>query len=241
MTHHFSDCPATAACSPGSINAIPVDEPRRPSARRLGKAFSLEHGSDAGTHTLAAETLPVRRVGIMGANATGMELAMRLLAADIPVTVFDLAREPLDSATASLRSSCRQAFADGALTASQRDRRLALLAGTVNLHHLKDSEVIVDALDVGPDARDGLVRRLNEVARPDAVLMTRVAHVDRIAALTRYPANVLGCRLPDDGNARQPLELVPARGTSARALATAAGLVDYLHQQSDAGSPPVLS
>jgi 3-hydroxyacyl-CoA dehydrogenase len=182
--------------------------------------------------TTGMETLaPFSRVGIMGASETGMGMAAGLLESDIPVTVFELAREPLDLATASMRSAYQEAVSDGELTAAQRDRRVALLAATINLHHLKDCDVIVDALCADTAVKDGMLRRLNELARPGAVLITCVtgadatAEVGRIAALMRFPGDVVGMRR---SNGAGQWELVPFKGTSERALETASRVVQRL-------------
>ena len=186
-------------------------------------------------------TRPFSRVGILGANETGMDIAASLLAADIPVTVFELDREVLDQATASLRSTYQEAVSDGELTASQRDRRVALLAATINLHHLKDCDVIVDTLCTSASVKDALVRRLNELDRPGAVLITCLsdadadadanaqasAEVNRIAALMRSPGNVLGMRRLNDA-ARGQWEIVPVKAASDSALAAATRLVQNL-------------
>lgn len=186
----------------------------------------------------AAMPRPFSRVGILGAGETGMDIARRLLDADIPVTVYEPARESLDSATASARAHYQDAVTSGELAASQRDRRVALLAGTINLHHLKDCDVIVDTLCISPAERDGLLRRLNELARTDAVLLTCAdvregsdvsddSGIDRTAAQMRFPENVLGMRRSRGAGAGQ-WELVTAKGTSERALATATRLVRNL-------------
>lgn len=185
---------------------------------------------------------PFSRIGIMGAGEVGMGIARSLLEADIPVTVFDLERETLDLATASARSDYQNAVSDGELTPAQRDRRVALLAATINLHHLKDCDVIVDALDADSAVKEGLLRRLNELAKPDAVLMacTADADVSRIAALMRFPENVVGMRRLNGAGAEQ-WELVPARGTSERSLTAASRVVRNLRRSPAAALPPVLS
>ncbi len=172
---------------------------------------------------------PFSRVGILGAGETGMAIARALLDADIPVTVFELDRDSLDQAAAATRAYYRDAALDGELTAAERDRRIALLAATVNLHHLKDCDVIVDLLCTSEDVKDGLLRRLNELARPDAVLMAAAGDdgIVRMAALMRFPENVLGLRLSPGAGAGQ-WEPAPARATSERALATATRLAQCL-------------
>ncbi|MRV71684.1 hypothetical protein GJ700_08085 [Duganella sp. FT92W] len=187
------------------------------------------------------------RVGIMGAGATGMGIADSLLESDIPVTIYELDREPLDLATAAMRSTYQNAVCDGELTVAQRDRRVALLAATINLHHLKDCDVIVDALHTSAAVRDGVLRRLNELAKPGAVLIACVsdadedadAEVNRIAALMRFPENVLGMRRTNGAGSEQ-WELVPAKATSERALATATRVVQNFGMSPVVELPPVL-
>jgi 3-hydroxyacyl-CoA dehydrogenase len=183
----------------------------------------------------ANATPPARRVGIMGGGAPGMELARSLLDADIPVTVFDPARDVLDQATAAVRAHYHEAYSAGQLTAAQRDRRVALLAGGINLHHLKDCDVIVDALGTGIEGREALIRRLDEIARPGAVVMTCAPYddIDRVASLTRCPDNVLGLKASPGANGRRAWQIVPGRTTSAQALATAAGLLRALCKPQD--------
>jgi 3-hydroxyacyl-CoA dehydrogenase len=217
MTQYQNIGQSTTQSAQSGMHAIAVAESHLYHARGIDRPVE-------------ATPRPVRRVGIMGATTTGMGIAMHLLEADIPVTVLDLARETLDRATASARSNYQEAFLAGELTASQRDRRVALLAGTINLHHLKDCDVIMDALDTDIGAREKLLRRLNEVARPDVILMTCSATVDvnRLASLARCPENVLGFHLANGAGAPQGWQPVPGKATSAGALATATALARSL-------------
>jgi 3-hydroxyacyl-CoA dehydrogenase len=86
--------------------------------------------------------------------------------------------------------------------------------------------------------KEGLFRRLNEVARHDAVLMACTAHADatnlgRTVALMRFPENGVGMRLSDGA---RKWELVPANRTSERALATAGWVVQNLDASPAAAS-----
>ncbi|QBE61835.1 3-hydroxyacyl-CoA dehydrogenase NAD-binding domain-containing protein [Pseudoduganella lutea] len=176
----------------------------------------------------------IGRVGIMGATATSAGIVIDLLDADIPVTVYDLTRDSLGDVFASVRSRYEQSVAAGETTAHQRDLRMALLATTVNLHHLKDCDVIIDALGTDNDARAGLVRRLNEVVKPDAVVLTCPSNLDvyAIANYARHLGNVLGMQLPAATDVMQSWEFVPAKATSARTLATATALARSVNRSS---------
>lgn len=248
MTQYQNHHQPTAHPAQGTLKATIVAEPRphhaygsdRPGQDRQARTVVLAPVRGNGAAGLAAgdAARPVRRVGIMGAGTAGMDIAMQLLEADIPVTVFELARESLDQATASVRSHYQDLFVDGDLAAHQRDRRVALLAGTVNLHHLKDCDVIVDALDVDMGIKGRVLRRLNEVARHDAVLVTCMSNaaVDQVAGLARFPGNVLGLRVLNGESALQTWEFVSGKATSGQALATATALVRNLCKPPEGGA-----
>jgi 3-hydroxyacyl-CoA dehydrogenase len=181
---------------------------------------------------------PVGRVGIIGATAVGTGIAMRLLDAGIPVTVFDRERASLDRTLATARSRYQDAVANGDLAAEARDRRLALLAATLHFHHLKDCDLLIDALATEIGAKEKLLRRLDEVAKPGAVLMTCDANcdIDHLARITRRQGEVLGLRFLSSANEIGAWECVRGRGTSEEALATASALVRNL-QKANAADP----
>lgn len=163
--------------------------------------------------------IQVGRVGIIGANAIGIGIAASLLEAGVPVTLFELERESLDRGIALARpepGGC--------------DRRSALLAGTVNLHHLKDCDLIVDAVDADRAGKEKLFRRLDQVAKPGAVLMTHAPHasVDHLAWCTRRPADVLGLHVETSPASGETWKLVRGKDTSDQTLGTVTALARKL-------------
>lgn len=181
---------------------------------------------------------PIGRAGIIGANAIGVGIAMDLLEAGVPVTLFELERTTLDAVIARVRAAYGHSVAKGELAPEARDRRMALLAGTINFHHLKDADLIVDTVPAAMPAREQMFRRLDQTARRGAVLTTARAldGVDRLAACTRRQGEVLGLRLPDPADTEQVWELVPGRGTSEASLATVIALARQLHKTAALGA-----
>jgi len=145
--------------------------------------------------------LQIGRVGIVGANATGIAIAMGLADAGIPVTLFDAGRAALDQALAHAR-------------AGERERRLALLAATVNFHHLKDCDLIIDTEEGDRAGKEALFRRLDQAAPLGAVLATCRPELglDAIAGCTRRSGEVIGLLVGQ--SAPTVWGLVPTRHTS---------------------------
>lgn len=167
----------------------------------------------------------LRRVGIVGAGATG--IAMNLLDADMPVTLFDTERASTVGAVATVRSAYERQVAAGRLTSDQRDRRLALLAGAANFHHLKDCDLILATLPSDLPAAEKLFRRLDELVTRNTIFVTRHAlpELAQLARCTRRPADVLGMRCANPADPLSSFELVRGKETSQDAFATVDALV----------------
>jgi 3-hydroxyacyl-CoA dehydrogenase len=174
----------------------------------------------------------VGRVGIIGANAVSMSFAMSLLDADLPVTLLELERGPLDKGVALARSGYRNAVANGELRPDQCDRRMALLAGAVNFHHLKDCDLIIDAMSTDRASKEKLFRSLDQVAKPGAVLMTDASHVsvDHIAGCTRRSGDVLGLHFVKSSDIGETWKIVPGKNTSSETLCTVSALAQRVHK-----------
>jgi 3-hydroxybutyryl-CoA dehydrogenase len=167
--------------------------------------------------------MQIGRVGIVGANTTGIAIAMGLADAGIPVTLYEAGRASLDKVLALAR-------------AGGDDRRIELLAATVNFHHLKDCDLIIDTESGDRAAQETLFRRLDQIARLGAVLATCApeAGLDRIAGYTRRSGEVIGLRVAP--SAPTMWELVPAKHTSGDTLSAVNALLQKLQEADNPAS-----
>lgn len=217
----------------------------------MSKAYYQAHGAAAPVPTsqAAASTLPqvgcpatppandtlrpIRRVGIIGADATCLSIAMHLLDAGIPVTLFNSLRESTVQTVALARSAYGKLVATGQLAADNSDRRMALLAGAANFHHLKDCDLILAIHSSEIQAAEKLFRHLDELVVRDTIFVTDQAAggIDRLAYCTRRPADVLGLRFPSSTDPLGSFELVRGKDTSEQAFSTVDALLKNIRKQ----------
>lgn len=182
----------------------------------------------------ANDTLrPIGRVGIIGADATCLSIAMHLLDADIPVTLFNSRRESTVQTVALARSAYGKLAATGQLAADKGDRRMSLLAGASNFHHLKDCDLILAIHSAEIQAAEKLFRQLDELVERDTIFVTdhTAAGLDRIARCTRRPADVLGLRCPRSTDPLGSIELARGKETSEQAFRTVDALLKNVLKQ----------
>lgn len=171
-----------------------------------------------------APTAPqaIGRVGIVGATASGMAIALNLVDAGIPVTVFELERATLDLEFAKAHLASDAALARG--------RRSGLLAGTVNFHHLKDCDLVIEAVSTDLAAIGELFRRLDQTVKQGAMLVTCTApsRVEQLAACTRRMGEVLGLHLSRPAHVGETWTLIPGKASAGPSLATMVALAQSL-------------
>jgi 3-hydroxyacyl-CoA dehydrogenase len=208
-------------------------EAQTPAAVHMATARTEDTGY-AGEMPANSAPRPIRRVGIIGAEAIG--IAMRLLDADMPVTLFDSRRESTAQAVANARSAYDSLVGAGQLAADQRDRRMGLLTGAANFHHLKDCDLILATRPSEMPAAERLFRHLDELVGHSTILVSNhvPAQIAQLARSTRRPADVLGMRLSDAAGQAGLFEIVRARETSEEAFTTVDALLEKMRSESPA-------
>lgn len=172
----------------------------------------------------------IGRVGIIGADAIG--IAMHLLDADIPVTIFDTRRESTAQALAVARFGYEKLVTAGQLAPDMRDRRMALLTGAANFHHLKDCDLILATVSSEMPVAEKLFRRLDDLVKHGTILVTNhtISEMAHIARFTRRPADVLGMRFSTQADPLCSFDLVRGKETSDEAFATVDALIKKIRK-----------
>jgi 3-hydroxyacyl-CoA dehydrogenase len=204
-----------------------------PESRALRHIFFAERAA-AKIADVPADTpvRPIRSVGVVGAGTMGGGIAMSFLNAGLPVTLIELNRAALDKGVAAIRANYANTVKKGRLTESELERRLALLTTSVSYTDLKNADLIIEAVFEDLGVKEGVFRELDSVAKPGAILATNTSTLDvnRIAAATRQPADVLGMHFFSPANVMRLLEVVRAAATAKDVLATVMQLAKKLRK-----------
>ena len=168
-------------------------------------------------------TLPIARVGVIGAGTMGGGIAMNFLAAGLPVTIVEMQTAALDRGLSVIRRNYESTRAKGRMSAAEVEARMSLLCGTTEFDALADCDLIIEAVYEEMDVKQAIFRQLDRVARPDAILASNTSYldIDAIAACTDRPERVLGLHFFSPANVMRLLEIVRGAKTSAPVIATA--------------------
>ena len=192
-------------------------------SKALRHAFFAERAA-ARIPDVPAET-PTRRiekVAVIGAGTMGGGITMNFLSAGIPVALLEMKQEALDRGVATIRRNYEASMKRGKLTPEKLERAMGLLEPTLTYDDVRDADLVIEAVFEEMGVKEGVFRKLDEVAKPGAILATNTStlDVDRIASFTRRPADVVGLHFFSPANVMRLLEVVRGKATAKDVMAT---------------------
>ncbi|MEB2505099.1 3-hydroxyacyl-CoA dehydrogenase NAD-binding domain-containing protein [Burkholderia sp. BCCIQ04A] len=194
-----------------------------PESRALRHAFFGERAASKIPDVPADTPLrEIRRVGVIGAGTMGGGIAMNFVNAGLPVTLLETKQDALERGLATIRKNYDAQVRKGKLSQEKLDARMALIAPTLSYDDLKDADLIVEAVFEELGVKEQVFRKLDEVAEPGAILAsnTSTLDVDKIAAFTKRPQDVVGMHFFSPANVMKLLEVVRGARTAKDVLAT---------------------
>ncbi|MBV8620578.1 MAG: enoyl-CoA hydratase/isomerase family protein [Curvibacter sp.] len=168
----------------------------------------------------------IRQVAVIGAGTMGGGISMNFLNAGIPVRILEMKQEALDRGIATIRKNYEAQVKKGKLKQDKYEQRMALLSTTLSYDELKDADLIIEAVFEEIGVKEAVFKQLDAVAKPGAILAsnTSTLDVDRIAAFTQRPQDVVGMHFFSPANVMKLLEVVRGKATAKDVLATVMGI-----------------
>ncbi len=168
----------------------------------------------------------IERVGIVGAGTMGGGIAMACADAGLPVTLIETRQEALDRGMATIRKNYSRVLAKGRISEAQLEQRMQLLTGSLHLADLSDCGLVIEAVFEQFEVKSDVFKKLDAICKPGAILATNTSAIDvnRIAAATSRPQDVIGLHFFSPANVMRLLEVVRGDKTADDVLATAMAL-----------------
>jgi len=164
----------------------------------------------------------VASVAVIGAGTMGGGIAMNFLNAGVPVTLLETAQAALDKGLATIRRNYDASLKKGKITPEKLAQTLGLLKPTLAYADLAQADLVIEAVFEDVAVKQAVFTQLDAAAKPGAILATNTStlDVDKIAAFTRRPQDVVGMHFFSPANVMKLLEVVRGAKTAADVLAT---------------------
>ncbi len=163
---------------------------------------------------------------MVGAGTMGGGIAMTFANAGIPVTVLEARQEALDRGMAGIRKVYEGSVAKKKMKPEDAQQRVALITPSLDYGAAAQADIVLEAVFEDIEVKKAVFREIDKVAKKGAILATNTStlDVDKIAAFTRRPGDVLGLHFFSPANIMRLLEVVRAKKTRPDVLATAMSL-----------------
>jgi 3-hydroxyacyl-CoA dehydrogenase len=167
-------------------------------------------------------TLPINKVGVIGAGTMGGGIAMNFANVGIPVTIVEVKAEALERGLGVVRGNYERSAKNGRFPESEVDVRMGRITGALDMQALADCDLVIEAVFERMDIKKDIFGKLDAICKPGAILATNTSYLDtnEIASATKRPESVIGLHFFSPANVMRLLEIVRADHTSKEVIAT---------------------
>ena len=164
----------------------------------------------------------IEKVAVIGAGTMGGGISMNFLNAGIPVTILEMKQEAIDRGLATIRKNYEGQVKKGKLKQDKYEQRMALLTPTLSYDEIADADLVIEAVFEEMGVKETVFKKLDEVMKKGAILAsnTSTLDVDKIAAFTKRPEDVVGLHFFSPANVMKLLEVVRGKKTAKDVMAT---------------------
>lgn len=198
-----------------------------PESRALRHLFMAERAaSKIGDVPEDTPQRQIKSVAVIGAGTMGGGISMNFLNAGIPVTILEMKQEALDRGIATIRKNYEAQVKKGKLKQDKYDQRMALLQTTLSYDGIKDADLVIEAVFEEMGVKQKVFETLDGVMKKGAILASNTSTLDvnKIAAFTKRPEDVVGLHFFSPANVMKLLEVVRGDKTGKDVLATVMSL-----------------
>ncbi|WP_171125574.1 MULTISPECIES: 3-hydroxyacyl-CoA dehydrogenase NAD-binding domain-containing protein [unclassified Ruegeria] len=179
-----------------------------------------------------ADARDLKSGGVIGGGTMGSGIATAMLLAGMPVTLIEMEEDRVAFARETITKNLDGAVKRGKLTEGQRDAVLGMLTCTTDMAALADADVVIEAVFESMDVKREVFGKLDQICKPGAVLATNTSYldVDKIAATTSRPQDVIGLHFFSPAHVMRLLEVVVGKETAPEIVATSFRLAKKLRK-----------
>ncbi|UWQ97328.1 enoyl-CoA hydratase/isomerase family protein [Rhodobacteraceae bacterium M385] len=202
------------------------------------EAFALRHlffAERTATKLEGADTAPapIAQVGLVGGGTMGQGICRAVLAAGLPVILIERDMDAANKAAAAIASALDASVAKGRLSAAAAQMRKDLLTVSDQMGELAPCDLVIEAVFEDMAVKKELLSTLDALLKPGAILATNTSYldIDEMAAVTARAADVVGLHFFSPADIMKLLEVVQAKDTADRTMASALAFARKLGKQ----------
>ena len=164
----------------------------------------------------------MQTVGVIGAGTMGTGIAMNFANAGMSVKLVEVNDDALGRGLETIARNYAGGVKRGKMSEEDAIARRERIEGTTDFDALADVDLVVEAVYEDLGLKQDIFGNLDETCKQGAILATNTSYqdVNKIAAVTRRPEDVIGLHFFSPAHIMKLLEVVRAEKTADDVLAT---------------------
>ena len=157
----------------------------------------------------------VFKAAVVGAGTMGGEIAQTIANAEIPVVLKDVDQKFVDAGLEKARSLWQSRVDAGKMEAAERDRKLALITGTIEYTGFGDVDFVVEAVPERMEIKQAVFSELDEVTPGQAILSSNTSSlsITEMGEATSRPEKVVGFHFFYPASVMRLIEVIEGEDT----------------------------
>ncbi len=174
----------------------------------------------------------IKRVAVIGAGTMGAGIAYSCLSAGFDVALLDNDEVGLSRGRKTIAGLYEGGISRGRVSEADMAAGLERLAITQDYDAVSDVDLVIEAVFESMAIKEDVFGRLDQVCRPGAILATNTStlDLDRIAAATERPQDVIGLHFFSPAHIMRLIEIVRGAQTADDVIVTALSLAKRLRK-----------
>jgi 3-hydroxybutyryl-CoA dehydrogenase len=138
--------------------------------------------------------MSIEKVAVVGCGLMGSGIAQVAAQSGCEVTVREVSQQLVDKGLQSIEKNLQRLVDKGTLPAADRDQVRARLRGTTHLEHLKDSDLVIEAIIEQLPAKHELWTALDKICPKHTIFASNTSSlsITEMAMFTQRPDRFLG-------------------------------------------------
>src|SRR5947209_1659241 len=116
--------------------------------------------------------MTIEKVGVVGAGLMGSGIVETVARCGFDTIVREVDQAAMDGGMQRIQRSMGTAVERGKMADADRQEALGRIHPTTDLQQLADRDIVIEAATENVDVKKDLFRQLDEITRPEALLVT---------------------------------------------------------------------
>lgn len=160
----------------------------------------------------------MKKIAVIGAGTMGNGIAHVFAQYGFSVSLVDVSEPQLEKARQTIVKNMDRQVTKGVLTTEQKEQALRNLSVFTSMEAgIGEADLVVEAATENPVVKETIFRKLDELAKPEAILATNTSSISitRIASVTQRPGQVIGMHFMNPVPVMKLVEVINGYATDA--------------------------